>query len=47
MVLYKRYVESNGRKYCNFYIVVNGVEVPIRPLHWSLSPLLESVAKEK
>lgn len=44
MNIYKEYVEVNGRKYCNFFVEVQGVRVPIRPVHWSLNTLLESVA---
>lgn len=44
-MVYKEVVTKDGRTYTNYYVLVDGVRVPIRPVHWSLNSLLDKVAK--
>lgn len=47
MKLIKKYHVSNGKKYTNFYLVVNEVRIPIKPAFINGLDTLKAIAEEE
>lgn len=47
MKLIKKYHVFNGKKYTNFYLVVNEVRIPIKPAFIKSLDTLKAIAEEE
>ena len=47
MKLITKYHVSNGKKYTNFYLVVNEVRIPIKPSFIKALDTLKAIAEEE